>query len=253
MSHVSQRLPRRPWPTLVAVGAFAAAAGCDGGLADATLPSAGATAPAEGARSVQAPTVAAATGVDLAPRGRDDRLSFHETWRPQYHFTPPYGWMNDPNGMVFSKGLFHLFYQFNPYATSFGNIGWGHAVGGDQVLWQTWPVAIKPDDVRQIFSGSVVIDNRNTSGLCPPRVLSDDADCLVAIYTTNRARAGQPANQTQDIAASTDGGRTWSQFPGNPVLDENLFEFRDPKVIWHDQSQRWIMLVALPIDHKIAF
>jgi fructan beta-fructosidase len=253
MSHVLQHRARCAWPTLVAVAGFATAAGCDGGLSDARLSSAGANAPAEGGRFGQDPPVATATGVDLAPRGRDDRMLFHETWRPQYHFTPPYGWMNDPNGMVYTKGAFHLFYQFNPYATSFGTIGWGHAVGGDQVQWQTWPVAIRPDDVRQIFSGSVVIDDRNTSGLCTPRASPDDPDCLVAIYTTNRARAGLAPNQTQDIAASTDGGRTWTQFPGNPVLDENLFDFRDPKVIWHDQSQRWIMLVALPVDRKIAF
>jgi fructan beta-fructosidase len=189
----------------------------------------------------------------IAPRVRDDSTLHGETWRPQFHFTPPYGWMNDPNGMVFSKGVFHLFYQFNPYATSFGNIGWGHAAGPDQVRWQPWPPAIPADPARQIFSGSIVIDERNTSGLCAPRTGPNDPDCLVAVYTANRSRPAQSAIQTQDLAVSTDGGRSWTQFDGNPVLDENRIDFRDPKVIWHGPTQRWIMLLALPIERQIGF
>ncbi|MCU0760528.1 MAG: glycoside hydrolase family 32 protein [Steroidobacteraceae bacterium] len=189
----------------------------------------------------------------IAPRVRDDAALFAETFRPQFHFTPPYGWMNDPNGMVFSKGAFHLFYQFNPYATSFGNIGWGHAVGPDQVRWQPWPPALPAEPARQVFSGSIVIDERNTSGLCGSRAGANDPDCLVAVYTANRARPGQSAVQTQDLAVSTDGGRSWSQFDGNPVLDENRIDFRDPKVIWHGPTQRWIMLLALPIERQVAF
>jgi fructan beta-fructosidase len=186
-------------------------------------------------------------------RARDDALLYAETWRPQVHFTPPYGWMNDPNGMVFTGGSYHLFYQFNPYATSFGNIGWGHAVGPDQVRWQPWPTAIPPDAERQIFSGSIVIDERNSSGLCRPRANDADPDCLVAVYTTNRSGPGQAPRQTQDLAFSSDGGRSWAQFEGNPVLDENRIDFRDPKVIWHGPTQRWIMLLALPVERQVAF
>ena len=168
--------------------------------------------------------------------------AYDEPLRPQFHFTPARNFMNDPNGLVFFDGEYHLFYQHNPFGTTWGHMSWGHAVSRDLLHWEHLPVALPEDDGTMIFSGSVVVD-RNTSGLCGP-----GGSCLVAIYTGHR-----PDRQTQNLASSTDRGRTWTKYAGNPVIDLGLKDFRDPKVFWHDPSKRWVMVAALPDQHKIRF
>lgn len=175
---------------------------------------------------------------------------YQEKYRPQYHFTPSSGWMNDPNGMVYYAGEYHLFYQHNPDSTVWGPMHWGHAVSKDLVHWEHLPIALYPDSLGTIFSGSAVLDQNNTSGLGtknnPP---------LIAIYTYHNAKleeAGGNKYQTQGIAFSVDSGRTWQKYKGNPVLkNPGIKDFRDPKVRWHEKSQKWIM--SLAVKDKISF
>jgi fructan beta-fructosidase len=169
---------------------------------------------------------------------------YHEPYRPQFHYTPKQNWMNDPNGPIFYKGQYHLFYQYNPSGNQWGNMSWGHAVSKDLVSWTELPLAIPKDDDGLIFSGSVVNDKTNSSGLG-----TADNPPLVAIYT----HALNNGVQQQALAASTDGGLTWTKYSGNSVLDLNSsHDFRDPKVFWHEATHRWVMAVALSADHKIS-
>jgi fructan beta-fructosidase len=166
--------------------------------------------------------------------------------RPTFHFTPARYFMNDPNGLVFYKGEYHLFYQYNPLGERWGHMSWGHAVSTDMLHWQHLPVALREEDGVMIFSGSAVVDERNSSGLCRQRVA--DHSCLVAIYT------GHGRNrQTQNLAYSRDRGRTWTKYAGNPVIDLGLKDFRDPKVFWHEPTGRWIMASVLADQHKVRF
>jgi fructan beta-fructosidase len=171
--------------------------------------------------------------------------TYTEPFRPQYHFTPAVNWMNDPNGMVYYDGEYHLFYQYNPFGAKWGHMSWGHAVSRDLVRWQHLPVAVPEADSVMAFSGSAVVDWQNTSGFGqggrPP---------LVAIYTGHRT---DRPSQSQYLAYSTDRGRTWTRYAGNPVLDIGSAEFRDPKVMWHEASRRWIMTVVLATEHKVRF
>ncbi len=153
-----------------------------------------------------------------------------EKYRPEYHFSPAYGWMNDPNGMVYLDGEYHLFYQHNPYGSMWGNMHWGHAVSRDLVSWQHMPVAIAPDSLGTVFSGSAVIDKENVSGF--------GKNAIVAFYTSAGRR------QSQSIAYSTDNGRTFTKYDKNPVVTADIPDFRDPKVFYHEPSQKWIMVVA---------
>ena len=166
-----------------------------------------------------------------------------EPHRPLYHFTPPAKWMNDPNGMVFYDGEYHLFYQFYPDSTVWGPMHWGHAVSTDLVNWKHLPIALYPDSLGLIFSGSAVVDWKNTSGFGV-----GDKPPLVAMFTQHdlaRERAGDTLVEKQGIAYSNDRGRTWTKFEGNPVIpNPGLKDFRDTKVIWHEPSQRWIMVLA---------
>lgn len=172
-----------------------------------------------------------------------DSTYYQELYRPAYHFTPEKNWMNDPNGLVYFDGEYHLFYQHNPQGIRWGNMSWGHAVSKDLVHWQHLPIALEMEDGVMIFSGSAVVDKNNTSGLC------DSAEgCLVAIYT-----AHTDSLQNQAIAYSNDRGRSWIKYEGNPVLDENMKDFRDPKVFWHEEEEKWIMTVAIPHEQKIRF
>src|SRR5690242_11670657 len=170
---------------------------------------------------------------------------YGEPYRPQYHFTPEKNWMNDPNGLVYYEGEYHLFYQYNPFGDKWGHMSWGHAISRDLAHWQPLPLALAEEDGVMIFSGSAVVDWRNSSGFShngtPP---------LVAIYTGNRTTDGR---QFQCVAYSNDKGRTWSKFAGNPVLDIGSRDFRDPKVFWHQPTQRWIMVVSLAVERKIRF
>lgn len=168
---------------------------------------------------------------------------YHELHRPQFHFTPPMNWMNDPNGMVYFDGEYHLFYQHNPHGNTWGHMSWGHAVSPDLVHWEHLPIALQDQYGVMIFSGSAVVDFKNTSefgnGKLPP---------LVAIYTGHGH-----GKQTQDIAYSNDRGRTWTKYAGNPVIDLQMSDFRDPKVFWHEASEKWVMTVSLPLERKVRF
>lgn len=163
--------------------------------------------------------------------------SNRERLRPAYHFSPAYGWMNDPNGLVYKDGEYHLFYQYNPYGSRWGNMNWGHAISRDLTRWQHLPVAIAPDGLGTIFSGSAVVDKDNTAGF--------GAGAIVAIYTQASAR------QMQSIAYSTDNGRTFQKYAANPVLISDVPDFRDPKVFWMDSARSWIM--ALAVGQEIRF
>lgn len=166
-----------------------------------------------------------------------------EPHRPIYHFTPEKGWMNDPNGMVFYQGEYHLFYQYYPYATVWGPMHWGHAVSEDLVKWEHLPVALYPEANGMIFSGSAVIDWNNTTGFG-----SEERPPMVAIFTFHnmvREKTSQSDYQSQGIAYSLDKGRTWKMYEGNPVLpNQGIRDFRDPKVIWHKEGKRWVMVLA---------
>jgi len=175
------------------------------------------------------------------------KLNYNEKFRPQFHFSPPNNWMNDPNGMVYYKGEYHLFYQHYPDSNVWGPMHWGHAISKDLVHWQNMPIALYPDEHGYIFSGSAVVDWDNTSGFG-----TKDNPPLVAIYTYHDAekeKTGSIEFQTQGIAFSIDLGRSWQKYEGNPVLlNPGIRDFRDPKVIWHPTSKKWIMALAVQ-DH----
>jgi fructan beta-fructosidase len=170
-----------------------------------------------------------------------------EQHRPQFHFTPKTGWMNDPNGMVYFKGEYHLFYQYYPDSTVWGPMHWGHAVSKDMIRWEHLPIALFPDKLGYIFSGSAVVDVNNTSGFG-----ENNEPPLVAIYTYHDMageKSGRTDFQTQGIAFSLDKGRTWTKYADNPVIkNQGSKDFRDPKVAWHDASNQWIMTLAVA-DH----
>ena len=177
------------------------------------------------------------------------QAQYNEPYRPRYHFSPKTNWTNDPNGLVFFDGEYHLFYQYNPQGDTWGHMSWGHAVSPDLLHWQELPVALPEEDGVMIFTGSTVVDEHNTSGFC-----TEGKACLVAVYTGHTPKSGaSPTLQTQNLAWSNDRGRTWTKFAANPVLDLKMSDFRDPHVFWHAGSRRWIMAVALPDEHKVLF
>ena len=154
-----------------------------------------------------------------------------ERFRPLYHHTPLYGWMNDPNGMFYKDGVWHLYYQFNPYGSHWENMTWGHSTSKDLMHWDAQPMAIESDWLGAIFSGSAIVDKENTTGF--------GRNAVVAMYTS----AG--AAQTQSIAYSADGGQTFTKYAGNPVITFNAPDFRDPKVFWHEPTGKWIVVLAV--------
>ncbi len=162
-------------------------------------------------------------------------VKLNETdYRPIFHFTPPFHWMNDPNGLVFYKGKYHLFYQFNPNASVWGPMNWGHSTSTDLFNWQDMSIALTPDNLGAIFSGSAVIDVNNTAGF-----KTGIEDPMVAIFT----HAG--TQQSQSIACSNDGGMTFNKYAFNPVLpNPGIPDFRDPKVFWYSPQQKWVMVLA---------
>jgi fructan beta-fructosidase len=172
--------------------------------------------------------------------------AYDEPLRPRFHFTPARNFMNDPNGLVFYKGEYHLFYQHNPFGETWGHMSWGHAVSPDMLRWQHLPVALPEEGGVMIFSGSAVVDWHNSSGFCEAR--GDDRSCLVAVYTGHGH-----GKQTQNLAYSNDRGRTWTKYAKNPVIDLGLKDFRDPKAFWHEPTRRWIMVTVLPDQHKVRF
>lgn len=169
---------------------------------------------------------------------------FQEKFRPQFHFTPPKMWMNDPNGLVFLNGKYHLFYQYFPDANVWGPMHWGHAESTDLVHWKHLPIAIFPDKLGWIFSGSAVIDKENTAGF--------GKNAMIAIFTYHNDeiwKAGNKNTESQGIAYSLDEGKTWTKFEGNPVLNNSgEQDFRDPKVFWNDLINQWTMVLAVR-DH----
>ena len=166
-----------------------------------------------------------------------------EKSRPQFHFTPKQNWMNDPNGLIYYKGEYHLFFQHNPTENIWGNMSWGHAVSTDLHKWEELPVAIPCTDEVGIFSGSAVIDYTNSTGFG-----SVENPAMVAIYTEHK---NDKSKQSQCLAFSLDDGRTFTKYVGNPVLDINSSDFRDPKVQWIDGQ--WLMTVVKPDLHQISF
>ena len=160
-----------------------------------------------------------------------------EQYRPVYHHTPQYGWMNDPNGLFFKDGVWHVYYQYNPYGSQWENMTWGHSTSRDLIHWDAQPLAIEMDGLGSIFSGSCVVDKENTAGF--------GRGAIIAYYTS----AGEA--QTQSMAYSTDGGKTFKKYSGNPVLTAAAPDFRDPHLFWHQETRRWIMLLAVGQEMQI--
>lgn len=166
-------------------------------------------------------------------------LTDRETkYRPLFHFTPRYGWMNDPNGMFYKDGVWHLYYQYNPYGSKWQNMTWGHATSTDLVNWKHEPIAIRPDGLGSIFSGSGAVDHGNTAGF--------GKDAVIALYTS----AG--TSQMQSLAYSTDNGKTFTKYPANPVLTLES-EARDPNMFYNAETGEWNLVLAHALDHEMLF
>ena len=161
-----------------------------------------------------------------------------EQYRPAFHHTPLYGWMNDPNGMFFKDGTWHLYYQYNPYGSKWQNMSWGHSTSKDLITWEHQPVALEVDGLGHVFSGSSVVDSAGTAGL--------GKDAIVALYTSC------DASQYQSMAYSTDGGTTFQRYAGNPVLTLES-EARDPNMFWDEKAGQWVLTLAHALDHEILF
>ena len=160
-----------------------------------------------------------------------------ERFRPAYHHTPVWGWMNDPNGMFYQDGVWHLCYQWNPYGSQWENMTWGHSISKDLIHWEALPAAIVPDGIGTIFSGSCVVDKENTAGF--------GKNAIIAYYTS------AAESQTQSMAYSTDGGRTFKKYDKNPVITSNIPDFRDPHLFWHEPTGKWIMVLAAGQEMQI--
>ena len=166
--------------------------------------------------------------------------AYDEAYRPQVHYTPARNWINDPNGMVYLDGTWHLFYQYNPQGNDWGNMSWGHAVSTDLMHWKEQSVALVKDKLGDIFSGSCVIDKENTAGF--------GKNAMVAFFTS----AGE--RQQQSMAYSTDGGNTFTKYSGNPVIaNKDMADFRDPKVFWDEENHQWVMSLARGWTFAIDF
>jgi len=184
-----------------------------------------------------------------------DTLVPISSYRPLYHYTPTVNWINDPNGLLFYNGTYHLFSQYNPSGNTWGNMSWGHATSTDLLSWQEQPVAITwqknaDNSTSLIFSGSAVADSANTSGFATQAGQVP----LVAVYTSNNSDVnGNAISQNQCLAYSLDNGTTWTKYVQNPVLDIQSTQFRDPKVFWYAPAKEWIMVVSKPDVYKVMF
>jgi beta-fructofuranosidase/levanase len=174
-------------------------------------------------------------------------LTKPEAWRPRFHYSPARNWMNDPNGLVYVDGEYHLYYQYNPFDAQWGNISWGHAVSTDLMSWRELPVAISATRNVMAFSGSVVVDHHNTAGFAPA---GSRAPAMLACFT-----AFDPVTkiQSQHLAYSLDRGRNYVPYAGNPIIDIGSKEFRDPNVFWHEPTKRWVMLVVAALEQQVWF
>lgn len=159
-----------------------------------------------------------------------------EMFRPVYHHTPVYGWMNDPNGMFYKDGVYHLYFQYNPYGSVWGNMHWGHSTSTDLMHWNFEGCAIVPDAWGAIFSGSCVVDHNNTAGF--------GKDAVIAFYTSAKASPWGDV-QSQSMAYSLDNGKTFTKYEGNPILTSSERDFRDPKVFWYAPGKHWVMMLAV--------
>lgn len=168
------------------------------------------------------------TKIDYADK--IDTANRETRWRPIYHHTPTYGWMNDPNGMFYKDGVWNLYFQHNPYGSTWENMTWGHSTSTDLVNWTYQGDVIEPDALGTIFSGSSVVDYKNTAGF--------GEGTIISYYTS----AGQ--SQTQSMAYSTDNGKTFTKYENNPVLTSNIPDFRDPNIFWYEATQRWILIIS---------
>lgn len=168
---------------------------------------------------------------------------YHESSRPQFHFSPPAHWMNDPNGMVYYEGEYHLFYQYYPNDIVWGPMHWAHAVSKDLVYWKNLPIALYPDSLGYIFSGSAIVDWKNTSGFG-----KNGKAPLVAMFTHHNPEVEKKGGidvEKQSIAYSNDNGRTWTKYAGNPVIpNPGIRDFRDTKVFWHEKTKQWMVVLA---------
>lgn len=176
------------------------------------------------------------------------QTAYRETYRPQFHFTPKTNWTNDPNGLIYYKGEYHLFFQHNPFGIDWGNMTWGHAISRDLVHWKQLPHALHPDELGTIFSGSGVVDWNNTGGF-----QTGDESVLVNFYTSAGSHAPKEVPFTQSIAYSNDRGRSWTKYEGNPVIVHIVGSNRDPKVIWHAPTQKWVMALYLDQNDYALF
>lgn len=165
---------------------------------------------------------------------------YDEPRRPQFHFSPAVGWTNDPNGLTYLDGEYHLFFQHNPYGINWGNMTWGHAVSTDLVHWEEIGDALRPDALGTVYSGSGVVDHNNTS-----RLQNGSAPPLVVFFTSAGSHSYRKMPYTQSMAYSIDRGRTWTKYASNPVIGHIQGSNRDPKVLWHEPSRRWIMALYL--------
>ena len=163
-------------------------------------------------------------------------ISNREKYRPLFHHAPSYGWMNDPNGMFYKDGVWHLYYQHNPYGSKWQNLSWGHSTSTDLINWKPEPEAIEPNGLGLVFSGSCVVDSAGTAGF--------GKNAVIALYTS------ADVSQTQSLAWSTDDGTTFNIYPGNPILTMES-EARDPNMFWHTPTQQWVMLLAHALDHEM--
>lgn len=177
-------------------------------------------------------------------------VTFTERYRPQFHYTPRINWMNDPNGLVYYEGRYHMFHQYNPFGNRWGYMSWYHAVSDDLVHWEHKPVAIPygKEEEEAIFSGGAIVDHNNTSGFGDGSRVP-----IIATYTSHYTREDGSTWQAQSLAYSIDGGETFTKYEGNPVLEFNDPDFRDPNVMWDIQREQWVMVVALPRQYKVQF
>ncbi len=164
--------------------------------------------------------------------------SNREKYRPAYHHTPLYGWMNDPNGMFYKDGVWHLYYQWNPYGSKWQNMTWGHSSSKDLVTWEHQPVAIEANGLGAVFSGSSVVDTENTAGF--------GENAIVSLYTS------ADVSQIQSLAYSEDNGRTFEIYPGNPIITLES-EARDPNMFWNNDTKCWVLSLAHALDHEMLF
>ena len=169
-----------------------------------------------------------------------------DAYRPKIHFSPARNWTNDPCGLYFLDGVYHVFFQYNPFGDTWGHMSWGHASSRDLFHWTEHPVALAEENGVMMFTGSGVFDKGNTSGLC-----QDAEGCPVLMYTGHAPKA--PRREHQNLAVGDRQGTRWIKYARNPVIDESMEEFRDPKVFWHDGTRRWVAVVSLAKQHRVRF